>query len=110
MGEVQLQGNIIPPYFVSLEKMFNRNDAYKKKKRAEKGPTTSDYEAINIGDVHNPKMINIGKCCSPKEKEATKHLFIQYQDVFAWNYEDLKSYRDGKVKYQIPLKPDIVPF
>ena len=27
-GEVQLKGNIIPPYFVALEKLFNRHDAY----------------------------------------------------------------------------------
>ena len=33
-GEVQLKGNIILPYFVALEKLFNIHDAYIKKKRA----------------------------------------------------------------------------
>ena len=63
---------------MSLEKLFNRHDAYIKKKRVEKGPTTSEYEGVNIGDVDNPKMINIGKCYSPKEKEAARLLFIEY--------------------------------
>ena len=65
-----------------MEKLFNRHDAYIKKKREEKGPTTGEYEGVNIGDVYNPKMINIGKCCSPEEKEAARQLFIEYQDVF----------------------------
>ena len=36
-GEVQLKSNIIPPYFVALEKLFNMHDAYIKQKREEKG-------------------------------------------------------------------------
>ena len=39
-------------------------------------------EGVNIADVYHPKMINIGKCYSPEEKEAAKLLFIEYQDVF----------------------------
>ena len=77
MGEVQLRGNIITPYFVSLEKLFNRRDAYIKKKRVERGPTIGEYEGVNISDVYNPKMINIGKCCSLEEKEAAKLRFIK---------------------------------
>ena len=57
---------------MSLEKFFNRHDAYIKKKRAEKGPTIGEYEGVNIGDTHDLKMINIEICCSSKEKEATK--------------------------------------
>ena len=65
---------------------------------------------MNIGDVHDPKMINLGKCCTLKEKEIARQSFEEYKDVFAWSYEDLKSYRDGKVKHQIPLQTDAVPF
>ena len=77
-GEIQLGGNIIPPYFVSLEKFFNRHVAYIKQKRVEKGPTIGDYEGENIDDVDNPKMINIGKCYSLEEKEVSRLLFIEY--------------------------------
>ena len=57
-----------------------------------------EYKGVNIGDVHNPKMVNIGKCCTLEEREAAKKLFEEYKDVFAWSYEDLKSYR-GEVKH-----------
>ena len=60
------------PHTLSLEKLFNRHDAYIKIKRVENGPTTGEYEGENIGDTHDPKMINIGKCCSTEEKEAAK--------------------------------------
>ena len=108
--EIQLKGNIIPPYFVSLEKFFNRHDAYIKQKRVKKGPTIGEYEGVNISNVDDPKMINIGKCCSLEEKEVARLLFEEYRDVFAWSYDDLKSYRDGRVKHQIPLKSNKVPF
>ena len=91
-GKIQLQGNIIPPYFLSLEKLFNRHDAYIKQKRVKKGPTTGEYEGVNIGDVDNPKKIKIGKCCSWEEKEAARLLFIEYQHVFfleLWRFEKL---------------------
>ena len=91
-GEVEFKSNIIPPYFVALENLFNRHDAYIKQKRAKKGPTTGEYEGVNIGDIHDPKMINIGKCCSSEEKEATKNLFIEYQEIFSQSYEVLKCY------------------
>ena len=58
-----------------------------------------EYEGINIGIAHNPKMVNIGKCCTPEERRAAKKLFEEYRDVFAWSYEDLKSYRGGEVKH-----------
>ena len=97
--KIQLRGNVIPPYFVSLEELFNRHDTYIKQKRAEKGPTTREYEGVNINSVDDPKMINIGKCCLLEEKEAVRLLFVEYRDVFAWSYDNLKSYQDGKVKH-----------
>lgn len=57
---------------MALEKLFNRHDAYIKQKRIEKGPTTGEYEGVNIGDVHDPKMINLGKYCALEEREAAK--------------------------------------
>lgn len=68
---------------MSLERLFNRHDTYIKEKRVEKGPTTNEYEGVNIGDLQSPKMINIRKCFSPKEKEDDIQVFIKYQDVFS---------------------------
>ena len=54
--------------------MFSRHETHLKKKRVEKGPTIGEYEGVNIGYVDNPKMINIGKCCSPEEEESTREI------------------------------------
>ena len=50
-----------------------------------------EYEGVNIGDTHDPKMINIGKCYSYEEKEATKWLFIEYQDFFCMELQRLEK-------------------
>ena len=36
--------------------------------------------------------------------------FQEYKDVFAWRYDELKTYNVDIMKtYQIPLKPDAKP-
>ena len=37
-------------------------------------------------------------------------LFKEFQDVFAWSYEDLKSYDTTVIQHTIPLKPNKKPF
>ena len=55
-------------------------------------------------------MVNIGSSFSNKERTREKGLLSEYQDVFAWGYEDLKTFRNGKFKHKIPLKPAENPF
>ena len=37
-------------------------------------------------------------------------LFIEFKDVFAWTYEDLKTYDTKIIKHIIPLKEDAKTF
>lgn len=37
-------------------------------------------------------------------------LLKKYIDVFAWSYDDMKEFRDGRFQHQILLKPGISPF
>jgi hypothetical protein len=37
-------------------------------------------------------------------------LFKEYVDVFAWKYEDLKTYDTTIIQHRIPLKPRTKPF
>lgn len=92
-----------------MEKLFNRHDAYIRKERNKKGKTCGEFDGINIGTEDSPKMINIGKCCTPEERIKVRKLLIDFQDVFAWSYEDLKNFMDGKFKHTIPLKPGATP-
>ena len=37
-------------------------------------------------------------------------MLKRYKDVFAWSYEDLKTYDTSIIDHKIPLKPSIKPF
>jgi len=37
-------------------------------------------------------------------------LFKEYKDVFAWSYEELKTYDITIIEHKIPLKPGVKPF
>jgi len=53
-----------------------------------------------------PKLIQIGKHCSVKEKREIKSLIREYRDIFAWRYEDLKAYKEDIIKHAIPFKDE----
>ena len=65
------------------------------------------FELINLGTETNPKFVNLGKCCSPTERDKFVRLFKQYKYVFAWTYEDLKTYDTSIIKHVIPIKAGV---
>lgn len=101
---VQLKGNWIPKGLVSLERLFDCNDRYVKEDVPQATDTSREYEKINLGDENNPKMVNLGRCCNPKEKRLFTKLLQKYFDVFSWSYEDLKDFKNGQFQHHIPLK------
>jgi len=44
-----------------------------------------------------------------KKKWLFLKPFQEYKDVFAWRYDELKTYNVDIMKHQIPLKPDAKP-
>lgn len=44
------------------------------------------------------------------QKKKYVELFREFQDVFAWSYEDLKSYDTSVIQHTIPLKENQKPF
>ena len=68
------------------------------------------YELINLGTEAEPKYVNLGNCCSPRERRRFINLFQQYKDIFAWTYEYLKTYDTHIIQHIIPIKPSIKPF
>lgn len=111
-GMLQLKGNKIPKGLVSLEHLFDRKDGYVKQrdKEAPVVQSSGEYEQINIGTNEDPKFVNLGKCCSEEEKTRFISLLIEFKDVFAWCYDDLKNFKDGKFQHHIPLKLGVNPF
>ena len=46
----------------------------------------------------------------PNEKLKYVELLKEFEDVFSWSYEDLKSYDTSIIQHTIPLKEDQKPF
>lgn len=48
-------------------------------------------KTMNLGDKANPKNILVGDDWNPILKAATFKIFMEYKDIFAWTYKDLKG-------------------
>jgi hypothetical protein len=55
-------------------------------------------------------MVKISKYLPPEVKSKYKILLEQYKDVFAWSYEELRTYNTTVIEHKIPLKPGVKPF
>lgn len=92
---------------VPLEYLFVSNDVARKPKME---PLILDIEECNIGIEEKPKLIKISKSLPPDEKLKYISLFKEFQDVFSWSYEGLKSYDTNIIQHKIPIKEDQKPF
>ncbi|KAH9312360.1 hypothetical protein KI387_027395, partial [Taxus chinensis] len=79
-GMIRLKGNKIPKGLVSLEDLFDKHDRFihEKEKLSSRHPSNFDKE--NIGTSEDPRMVNIGKCCSPEEKRKFIAFLKKYSD------------------------------
>ena len=54
-------------------------------------PMEPTFETPNLGNVENPHLIKIGSTLNEKERKDLKELFTEFQEVFAWSYENMPS-------------------
>ena len=86
---IQLKDNFLPTGLTPLEDIFDSNDIPRKPKMQ---PLNTVIEECNIGTTEEPKIIKLSASLPPDQKPKYVDLFKEFQDVFAWSYEDLKSY------------------
>ena len=67
-------------------------------------PLKSDIEECIIGTKENPKLIKLSKSLPPTKRVKYIELLKKIQDVFAWSYEDLKSFDINIIQHTIPIK------
>ena len=69
-----------------------------------------DWKEINLAlEDEEPKMIKIGSQLTDEEVQQYKDLMLEFIDVFAWSYTDLKGMPLEIVQHTIPLFPDTKP-
>ena len=103
---LQLKGNVIPRGLVPLERLFDRNNV---PLQPNKVVEENQVEDLNLGTDVDPKIVNLSKKVLDEYKELYQKLFQSYKYVFAWSYQDLKTFDISIMQHKIPLKGDAKP-
>ena len=104
---INLKDNHLPQGLTPLEDLFYFNDIPKKPKME---PLRADIEDYNLGTKDDPKIVKLYKYLHPNQKLKYVELMREFQDVFAWSYEDMKSNDTSIIQHTIPLKENRKPF
>ena len=107
METLHSKDDSFPKGLAPLEELFDFNDVANKPKLE---PVETEVEECNIGSEEKPKMIKLSKTLPAHIKYKYLELFKEFADVFAWSYEDLKSYDTEIIQHKIPLKENQKPF
>lgn len=95
--------NAMPKLVVKLEDLYDLKDRFKRSANSKLQISTLNYELVNLGTDIKPQNINLGLGLAPEEKLAYDHLLKQYKSVFAWNYDELKTYDTSIIQHTIPM-------
>jgi hypothetical protein len=104
MEDKKILKDLTPP-----ESSFSSSDVGNKEKHKEEKPKRKVGETIslNIGTPECPKNVKIGAQCSDEEKLKFTELLHEFQDVFAWSYEDIHGFDHALIQHAIPIKEGI---
>ena len=104
---IELKGNFIPKGLVTLERIFSKDDTSLKP-----AMWTSEENVMdcNISTKEHLRIVKISKALSVEQRERYIKLLKEYVDIFAWSYEDLKTYDTSIIQHKVPLKPNVKPF
>ena len=72
-------------------------------------PMEPTLEIINLGNDENPHLIKIGLTLSEKEKKDLQELLMEFQEVFAWSYEDMHGIDLEIAQHHIDTHDHMVP-
>jgi hypothetical protein len=104
---VQFPSNHILKGLVPLERLFVGNDVVVKIK----GSTdTADVTECNVRSWENPKYVKLSSNLSKEQMVKYVKMLKDFVYVFAWTYEDLRTYDTSIIEHKIPLKEETKPF
>jgi hypothetical protein len=104
---MQLPSNDIPKGLVPLEKLFDENDVARKGKVS---TGDADITECNLATEKDPKYVKLSSNLSREQRAEYVKLLKEFADVFAWTYEDLRTYDTNIIEQTIPLKEETKPF
>ena len=72
-------------------------------------PMEPTLETINLGNNENPCLIKIGSTLNEKERKDLQELLTEFQEVFAWFYEDILGIDPEIAQHHIDIHDHMVP-
>ena len=66
-------------------------------------------EAVNLGTEEERKKVKIGTTLLPRTKKELIDLLQDYNDVFAWSYQDMSGLDTDIVVHRLPLREECAP-
>ncbi|XP_070056491.1 uncharacterized protein [Nicotiana tomentosiformis] len=66
-------------------------------------------ETVNLGDSESVKETRISIHLSPLEKEEYIQFLKEYEDIFAWSYDDMIGMSISIVAHKLPIDPMCPP-
>ena len=67
------------------------------------------FETLNLGKDENPCLIKIGSSINEQERKDLKEHLIEFQEVFAWSYEDMSGTNPKIAQHHIDPHSHMVP-
>jgi hypothetical protein len=72
-----------------LERLFDNNDVAFKLQSGEKDSEVLQY---NVASERDPKHVNLASHLTEKQRADYGELLKEFVDIFAWQYDDLKTF------------------
>ena len=63
-------------------------------------------KAINLGTEEERKQVKIGTTLSPTIRKKLINLLREYNDIFAWSYQDMPGLDTDIVVHRLPLREE----
>jgi hypothetical protein len=95
---------VVPKECLESESLFMKDDHVKNILEEFLVPKVQEMRKVNIRTDSSPKYVNLGVDCTTEEENKYVSFFKEYIDVFAWTYDDLKSYDNTIFQHIIPLR------
>ena len=67
-------------------------------------PNLEKADIINVGTVENPRELKIGHQLIQEHKYELSQFLKEYQDVFAWSYQDMPGLAPDIVTHKFAIK------
>ena len=72
-------------------------------------PHQEETEIVNMGVSEEKKEVKVSMSMTTPIRDELVALVRDYQDIFAWSYQDMLSLNPSIVQHRLPLNPGCSP-